>query len=74
MGTTGVILMQRQILSAAFHLAALNVSFTTAEVQLEVEAERCIKPGFEFTEKILREEFTKIDQPEIDDPCWVDLT
>ncbi len=73
MGVNGVILMRRQVLSAAFHLAALNGSFTTLEVQLEVEAERGIKSGTEFTEEILQEEFTKLDERGID-PCWVDLT
>lgn len=73
MGVNGVILMRRQVLSSAFHLAALNGSFTTEEVQLEVEAERGVKTGTEFTEDILREEFTELDERGIDH-CWVDLS
>lgn len=73
MAKTGVIQMQREILAAAFHLAALNGSFTTEEIQLEVEAQRDVKPGLEFTENILREEFTELNERGID-PCWVDLS
>lgn len=70
MGINGVILMRRQVLSSAYHLAALNGSFTTEEVQLEVEAERGIKSGVEFTENILREEFSELNEIGID-PCWI---
>lgn len=70
MSTNGVILMRRQVLSSAYHLAALSGPFTTEEVQLEVEAERGVKPGVEFTEDILSEEFTKITERGID-PFWI---
>lgn len=74
MGMTGVILMHRSVLAVAFHLTALNGSVTTEEIQIEVEAEMKVKPGFEWVEFILSREFIHVDQPEIDDPCWVDLT
>lgn len=73
MGVNGVILMQRSILAVAFHLTALNGSVTTEEIQIEVEAEMKVRPGFEWVEFILSEEFTELDEPEIDH-CWVDLT
>ena len=73
MGSNGVILMRRQVLMSAFHLAETNAYFTTEEVQLAVESKRGVKTGTEFTEEILREEFTELDERGID-PCWVDLT
>lgn len=73
MGLNGVILMRRQVLASAFQLAELNESFTTEEIQLEVEAAKGVKPGVEFTEEILREEFTELDE-QGSIPRWVDLT
>ena len=70
MGQNGIILMRRQVLKSAFQLAELNASFTTEEIQLEVEAAKGVKPGVEFTEEILREEFTELDERGID-PCWI---